>query len=34
MKLGLQLGYWMGPTPPTNHLMLAQEAESLGYDSL
>lgn len=34
MKLGLQLGYWMGPTPPANHLELAREAESLGYDSV
>lgn len=34
MKLGLQLGYWMGPTPPTNHLELARAAESLGFDSL
>ncbi len=34
MKLGLQLGYWMGATPPANHLELAREAEALGYDSV
>lgn len=34
MKLGLQLGYWMGPTPPTNHLELVMAAESLGFDSV
>lgn len=34
MKLGLQLGYWMGPTPPTNHLELVVEAERLGFDSV
>lgn len=34
MKLGLQLGYWMGPTPPLNHLELVQEAERLGFDSI
>ena len=33
MKLGLQLGYW-GAQPPDNFIEVAQEAESLGYDSV
>jgi F420-dependent oxidoreductase-like protein len=33
LKLGLQLGYWQAQ-PPTNHVELAQRAESLGYDSV
>lgn len=33
LKLGLQLGYW-GALAPANHVELAQEAESLGYDSV
>jgi F420-dependent oxidoreductase-like protein len=33
LKLGLQLGYW-GAYCPTNHVKLAQEAESLGFDSV
>ena len=33
LKLGLQLGYW-GAHKPDNHVRLAQEAESLGYDSV
>lgn len=33
LKLGLQLGYW-GALAPANHIELAQEAESLGYDSV
>jgi F420-dependent oxidoreductase-like protein len=33
MKLGLQLGYW-GAQPNPFHVMLAQEAERLGYDSV
>jgi len=33
LKLGLQLGTW-GANPPTNHVELAQEAESLGFDSV
>jgi F420-dependent oxidoreductase-like protein len=33
LKLGVQLGYW-GAQPPTNLIELAQEAESLGFDSL
>lgn len=33
LKLGLQLGYW-GALAPANHVQLAQEAESLGYDSV
>lgn len=34
IKLGLQLGYWMSATPPTDHLDLVLEAERLGYDSV
>jgi F420-dependent oxidoreductase-like protein len=34
MKLGLQLGYWMGPAPPANHLQMVLEAEQLGFDSV
>jgi F420-dependent oxidoreductase-like protein len=33
MKLGVQLGYWMGATPPPNQLETVLEAEQLGYDS-
>ena len=33
MKLGVQLGYWMGPTPPPHQLETVLEAERLGYDS-
>src|SRR5210317_1783070 len=33
LSLGLQLGYW-GALAPANHVQLAQEAESLGYDSV
>jgi len=33
MKLGLQLGYW-GAQPNPFHVMLTQEAEKLGYDSV
>ena len=33
MRLGLQLGYW-GAQPNPLHVALAQEAESLGYDSV
>ena len=33
LKLGLQLGYW-GAHKPDNHVSLAKEAESLGYDSV
>jgi len=33
MKLGVQLGYWMGPTPPPQQLEIVLEAERLGYDS-
>jgi F420-dependent oxidoreductase-like protein len=33
LKLGLQLGYW-GALAPANHVELAREAESLGYDSV
>src|SRR5262245_57577845 len=33
MKLGVQLGYWMGPTPPPQQLETVLEAERLGYDS-
>jgi F420-dependent oxidoreductase-like protein len=33
LKLGLQLGYW-GSKPPGKFVALAQEAESLGYDSV
>lgn len=33
LSLGLQLGYW-GAYAPMNHVQLAQEAESLGYDSV
>ncbi|HCH20297.1 MAG: LLM class F420-dependent oxidoreductase [Cellvibrionales bacterium] len=34
MKLGLQLGYWGALAPGDGHIKLAQEAESLGYDSV
>ncbi len=34
LKLGLQLGYWGALCPGNNHTELAQEAESLGYDSV
>jgi F420-dependent oxidoreductase-like protein len=33
MKLGVQLGYWMGAGPPPNQLETVQEAEHLGYDT-
>ncbi len=33
MKLGLQLGYW-GAQPNPCHVVLAQEAERLGFDSV
>jgi len=33
LKLGLQLGYWSSH-PPKNFVGLAQEAESLGFDSV
>ena len=33
LKLGVQLGYW-GAQPPANLIEVAQEAESLGFDSL
>ena len=33
MKLGLQLGYW-GAQPPENFVEVAQQAESLGFDSV
>ena len=33
LSLGLQLGYW-GALAPGNHVELAQQAESLGYDSV
>src|SRR5258706_4102392 len=33
MKLGVQLGYWMGATPPPHQLETTLEAEQLGYDS-
>jgi len=33
LKLGLQLGYWSAQ-PPENFLALAQEAETLGFDSV
>ncbi|HVJ99201.1 MAG TPA: LLM class F420-dependent oxidoreductase [Acidimicrobiia bacterium] len=33
MKLGLQLGYW-GAQPNPFHVMLTQEAEKLGFDSV
>ncbi|MGE4609194.1 MAG: LLM class flavin-dependent oxidoreductase, partial [Myxococcota bacterium] len=33
MNIGLQLGYW-GAAPPTDLIGVAQEAESLGYDSI
>lgn len=33
LKIGLQLGYW-GARPPDNFLSLAQEAETLGFDSI
>jgi F420-dependent oxidoreductase-like protein len=33
LKLGLQLGYWQAQPPP-NFVEAAQEAESLGYDSV
>jgi F420-dependent oxidoreductase-like protein len=33
LKLGLQLGYW-GAQPPDDFVELAQEAESLGFDSV
>ena len=33
LKIGLQLGYW-GAQPPDDPIGLAQEAESLGFDSI
>lgn len=33
MKLGVQLGYWMGAGPPPGQLETVLEAERLGYDS-
>ena len=33
LNIGLQLGYW-GAAPPTDLIGIAQEAESLGYDSI
>ncbi len=33
LKIGMQLGYW-GAGPPTDLIGVAQEAESLGYDSI
>ncbi len=33
LKLGLQMGYW-GAQPPENPVGVAQEAESLGFDSV
>ncbi|MCP3985681.1 MAG: LLM class F420-dependent oxidoreductase [bacterium] len=33
LKLGIQLGYW-GAQPPTNIIEVAQQAESLGFDSV
>src|SRR5258706_16373220 len=33
MKLGVQLGYWMGATPPPHQLETVLEAERLGFDS-
>ena len=33
MKLGVQLGYWMGPIPPPQQHEVVLEAERLGYDS-
>ena len=34
LSLGLQLGYWGGAPPPDGHVMIAQEAERLGFDSI
>ncbi len=34
LSLGLQLGYWGALAPGNNHVLLAQEAEKLGYDSV
>ncbi len=34
LELGLQLGYWGAMAPGMAHVELAQEAESLGYDSV
>ncbi len=34
LKLGLHLGYWGALCPGENHVVLAQEAENLGYDSV
>jgi F420-dependent oxidoreductase-like protein len=33
MKLGVQLGYWMGAGPPPNQLETVLEAEKLGFHS-
>ncbi len=33
MKLGLQLGYW-GAAPPPDFVVLAREAEALGFDAV
>ena len=33
LKLGVQLGYW-GAQPPENLVEIAQEAETLGFDSI
>jgi len=33
LRLGLQLGYW-GAGPPSDFVAMAQEAESLGFDSV
>ena len=34
LSLGLQLGYWGALAPGDNHVVLAQEAERLGFDSV
>ena len=34
LNLGLHLGYWGALCPGENHVVLAQEAENLGYDSV
>ena len=34
LSLGLQLGYWGALAPGNNHVVLAQEAERLGFDSV
>ena len=34
MQLGVSLGYLIPGTDPADHLMVVQEAERLGYDSV